>query len=164
MSEVGEKKKSQDFHLSMTSEQMDLQFPVLMLDLQSLYRKYFNWQMKATKLTSPQWQVLSCLARSEGITQTELAVMLNKGKSPVGKTLDSLEASGWVIREPGADDRRVKYIHLTDKLSTIDSELMNVVSEMNGVAEQGLNSESVEQLRNGLVQMRKNLQNATSEY
>ncbi len=147
----------------MSSARIDLEFSVLMLDLQLLYRKYFNQQMKTAKLTTAQWQVLSCLTRYEGITQTEVADRLNKGKSPVGKTLDALEAAEWVVRKPGTHDRRVKNIYLTGKLQTIDRQPMEVVSEMNGVAEQNLDLETVEKLRRGLAVMRENLQKALGE-
>ena len=155
--------KSEKSQFSMSSAQIELEFPVLMLDLQLLYRKYFNQQMKAANLTTAQWQVLSCLTRNEGITQTEVADRLNKGKSPVGKTLDTLEAAEWVVRKPSVSDRRVKNIYLTGKLKTIDEQLMQVVSEMNGIAEQNLDSETVEKLRRGLAVMRENLQKALGE-
>ena len=101
--------------------------------------------------------------RREGITQTEIADLLYKGKSPIGKTLDSLEASGWINREASAEDRRRKHIFLTDKLSSIDDQVLAVLAEMNQVAEQHLDGRIIEGMRTSLAGMRENLRNALGE-
>ncbi|MDP6025123.1 MAG: MarR family winged helix-turn-helix transcriptional regulator [Pseudomonadales bacterium] len=151
---------SGNFQFSIPPDQVETEFSVLIFDLYLLYRKYFNRQMKGMSLTSVQWQVLSSLVRNDGITQTEVADLLNKGKSPVGKTLDSLESAGWIVRKPNSKDRRVKNVFLTDKLQAIDPELTNVLSDMNRVAEAELDNASLEQVKSGLVVMRENLRRA----
>ena len=152
-----------EFQLSMPKEQVELEFSILIHDLYLLYRKYFNRKMQAMNLTATQWQVLSCVVRREGITQTEIADLLYKGKSPIGKTLDSLEASGWINREASAEDRRRKHIFLTDKLSSIDDQVLAVLAEMNQVAEQHLDGRIIEGMRTSLAGMRENLRNALGE-
>ena len=146
-----------DFKLRMDSEQVDQELSILISDLSLLYRKYFNHQIREVGLTSVQWQVLSCLARNEGVTQTEIANILNRGKSPVGKTLDTLEAAGWIVRESSKKDRRVNTIFLTKKLELVEERLFGVINDMNGVAERKLNPEHIEDVRSGLLQIRQNL-------
>ncbi len=141
----------------MDPERVGQELSILTSDLSLLYRKYFNRQVKEAGLTSVQWQVLSCLARSDGITQTEIAEVLLKGKSPVGKTLDSLEAAGWIKREPSSEDRRVKNIFLTDRLETMQEKLIGVMESMNAMAEAGLSGKVVEDVRTGLIKIRQNL-------
>ncbi len=145
-----------EFKLSMDEEQVGQELSILVTDLSLLYRKYFNRQVREVGLTSVQWQLLSCLARNDGITQTEVADILYKGKSPIGKTLDSLESAGWIKREPGREDRRVKNIYLTDKMATIQDSLLDVMNGMNSIAEAELDS-VVEQVRVGLAKIRQNL-------
>ena len=145
------------FKLPITGEEVEQELSILVTDIGLLYRKYFNRQVRDVGLTSVQWQVLSCLARYDGITQSELADLLYKGKSPIGKTLDALEASGWITREANQEDRRVKTIYLTDKLEAIQNRLLRVMEEMNRAAEAGLSEDAVEQVRIGLVTIRKNL-------
>lgn len=145
-----------EFKLSMDEEQVGQELSILVTDLSLLYRKYFNRQVREVGLTSVQWQLLSCLARNDGITQTEVADILYKGKSPIGKTLDSLESDGWIKREPGREDRRVKNIYLTGKLAAIQDNLLDVINGMNSIAEAELDS-VVEQVRTGLAKIRQNL-------
>ncbi len=146
-----------DFKLRMDAEQVDKELSILISDLSLLYRKYFNRQIREVGLTSVQWQVLSCLARNEGVTQTEIADILNRGKSPVGKTLDSLEAAGWIVRESSKKDRRVNSIFLTKKMVLVEERLFGVIDDMNGIAERKLTPKHVENVRSGLVQIRQNL-------
>jgi DNA-binding MarR family transcriptional regulator len=141
----------------MDEEQVDQELSILISDLSLLYRKYFNHQIREVGLTSVQWQVLSCLARNEGVTQTEIADILKRGKSPVGKTLDSLEAAGWIEREPSKKDRRVNTIFLTKKLELVEERLFGVITDMNGVAEGKLPPKHIEDVRSGLIQIRQNL-------
>lgn len=145
-----------EFKLSMDEEQVGQELSILVTDLSLLYRKYFNRQVREVGLTSVQWQLLSCLARNDGITQTEVADILYKGKSPIGKTLDSLESAGWIKREPGREDRRIKNIYLTDKMAAIQDSLLDVINGMNSIAEAELDS-VVEQVRTGLAKIRQNL-------
>lgn len=147
---------AREFKLSMDEEQVRQELSILVSDLSLLYRKYFNRQVREIGLTSVQWQVLSCLARNDGATQTEVAEILYKGKSPVGKTLDSLESAGWIKRESNKEDRRVKNIYLTDKIADIQDNLLEVMNSMNLVAEAGLES-TIENVRTGLIKIRQNL-------
>ncbi len=147
---------AREFKLSMDEEQVRQELSILVSDLSLLYRKYFNRQVREIGLTSVQWQVLSCLARNDGATQTEVAEILYKGKSPVGKTLDSLESAGWIKRESNKEDRRVKNIYLTDKIADIQDNLLKVMNRMNLVAEAGLES-TTESVRSGLIKIRRNL-------
>ena len=146
-----------DFKLLMDVAQADQELSVLVSDLSLLYQKYLNRQIREVGLTSVQWQVLGCLSRDEGRTQTEVADSLNKGKSPVGKTLDTLEASGWIVREASKDDRRVNMIFLTGKLGLVEERLFAVTSRLNVIAEGGLVQKHIEDVRSGLVQIRENL-------
>lgn len=145
-----------EFKLSMDEEQVGQELSILVSDLSLLYRKYFNRQVREVGLTTVQWQVLSCLARNDGITQTEVADILYKGKSPVGKTLDSLESAGWIKREPSKEDRRVKNIYLTDKMAAIQDSLLDVINGMNSIAEADLDS-TINNIRSGLIKIRQNL-------
>lgn len=145
-----------EFKLSMDEEQVGQELSILVSDLSLLYRKYFNRQVRDVGLTTVQWQVLSCLARNDGITQTEVADILYKGKSPVGKTLDSLESAGWIKREPSKEDRRVKNIYLTDKMAAIQDSLLDVINGMNSIAEADLDS-TINNIRSGLIKIRQNL-------
>ncbi len=152
-----------EFKLPMAEEEVDQELSILVTDIGLLYRKYFNRQVRDIGLTAVQWQVLSYLARYEGITQSGLADLLNKGKSPIGKTLDALETAGWITREASPGDRRAKRLYLTGRLNEIQDRLLSVMEEMNGTAEKGLSAGAVEQVRAGLFTIRQNLRDELEE-
>jgi DNA-binding MarR family transcriptional regulator len=77
-------------------------------------RRLFDLQAKILGITRSQWWVLGNLSRhKDGIMQTELATLLDVGKVSVGGIVDRLEASGYVVRKPDANDRRAKHVHIT---------------------------------------------------
>ncbi len=58
---------------------------------------------------------LALLSRSEGMSQRELAEVLNLSAPRVSMILDSLEKSGGVVRRPDETDRRMTRIFLTQE-------------------------------------------------
>jgi DNA-binding MarR family transcriptional regulator len=83
------------------------------------------------KITVEQWRVLIPLYKTEGLTQGRLCELLSQEKTGVSRLVAALEKRGYVRREAGKDDRRVKYIHITDAgrdlmVSTVDMALANM--------------------------------------
>jgi len=65
-------------------------------------------------LTPAQFDVLSHLATSPGLSQTELAERLIVTKGNVGGLIDRLERDGLVERRANPGDRRSNQLYLTD--------------------------------------------------
>lgn len=66
------------------------------------------------EITVEQWRVLVPLYKLDGLTQGKLCELLSQEKTGVSRLVAGLERRGFVRREPGKEDRRVKYIHITD--------------------------------------------------
>jgi MarR family transcriptional regulator for hemolysin len=56
--------------------------------------------------------VLAHLSRHDGMMQTQLADVLDVGKSSMGSLLERLEASGYIERRADATDKRVKRVYM----------------------------------------------------
>jgi len=136
---------------------------VLVGDVYHRCLKYFNRLVRDTGLTSTQLRVLISLYRQEGLTQTELADQLDMGKSPVGKKIDALETSGWVVRQNDRADRRVKRVYLTDKLDQNIDQLMMCSDALVHTATSGLALMDVDRLTDWLTVMRANLDSALEQ-
>lgn len=67
------------------------------------------------KITVEQWRALLPAYKADGLTQGKLCDMLSQEKTGVSRLVAALEKHGLLRREPGDDDRRVKYIYITDK-------------------------------------------------
>ena len=51
--------------------------------------------------------------RRPGVSQTELADMLEIDRASAGRMIDRMEKNGWVERRPDNGDRRINRLHLT---------------------------------------------------
>ena len=92
-------------------------FGFLVHDVSRMRRTLFDLQMKPLGVTRSQWSVLAFLSREghNGATQVDLARDMDVGKVTVGGLIDRLEASGHVMRQLDANDRRTRRIFITDK-------------------------------------------------
>ncbi|WP_431305583.1 MarR family winged helix-turn-helix transcriptional regulator [Sediminicoccus sp. BL-A-41-H5] len=113
----------------------------LITDVARMMRAAFDRRARQIGLTRPQWQVLSRLHRYPGITQTELAEMLEMERATAGRMLDRLERRGWLVRRPDPADRRVNRLHLTAEADGIQAEMGRIATEfldemMGGLADE----------------------------
>ncbi|QRM32024.1 MarR family transcriptional regulator [Microvirga sp. VF16] len=76
-------------------------------------RTLFDARVRAKGLTLARARTLIFLSKKEGMTQTELAEMLEIEGPTLVPLLDSLEKQGLIERRPVNGDRRAKQIALT---------------------------------------------------
>lgn len=90
-------------------------------------RKYTEKQIKVINMTYPQLGALMALIRNDGITQKELAALLETDTTTSKVLCDSLEKKGWLKRTADKKDRRVNRLQLTDKGKQMYAEAMNLI-------------------------------------
>jgi len=95
-------------------------------DVARLMRTVFDRRVRGLGLTRSQWLVINRLHRYPGVTQSELAEMLEVEKATAGRTIDRMEKKGWVVRRPDAADRRVNRLHLTAEADLIQLHLWEI--------------------------------------
>ena len=122
-------------------------------------RVAYDRRTKELGLTRSQWWVLNHLFRDEGLTQSELADMLEIEKATLGRLLDRLEAKGWVVRRPDPHDRRVKRLHLTGEVQGLMRSLRDLAAELRGDALDGLGEDERERFVDTLLLIKANLLN-----
>src|SRR5688500_20369575 len=76
-------------------------------------RTVYDRRVRGLGLTCSQWWVLNHIFRHPGVTQSELAAILEIERATLGRLLARLEAKRWVRREHDARDRRAWRVHLT---------------------------------------------------
>lgn len=138
----------------------DRNLTAVFTDVYLRLKRYFNQQTREFGLTSTQWHVLRCLSINDGMTQTEIADLLDMGKSPLGKKIDALEAAGWVTRQTDSRDRRAKRVYLTDKVEQFRDRLIQVTDDCTAAVTKGIDEQEVERLIDMLLVMRGNLDQA----
>jgi len=85
----------------------------MLSDVARLIRTIFDRRVRDIGLTRAQWLVLTRVYRRPGVSQTELAEMLEIDRASAGRMIDRMEKNGWVERRPDRADRRINRLHLT---------------------------------------------------
>lgn len=101
---------SRDGGNRLTDLQRDLLF--LLHDLGRLLRVDADKRARAKGMTRAQWGILLWLERQPGISQKELAELLEVEPISVARLVDRLEGRGMVERRPDPKDRRIWRLHL----------------------------------------------------
>ncbi len=65
------------------------------------------------ELTSVQYAALCAVAANPCIDATRLSALIAFDRSTIGDVLARLEAKGWILRVPSAEDRRIKLVRLS---------------------------------------------------
>ncbi|MGA1271362.1 MAG: MarR family winged helix-turn-helix transcriptional regulator [Burkholderiaceae bacterium] len=120
-------------------------------------RLVYDRRVKDLGLTRAQWWVLTHLFRSNGVSQTELAEMLEVEKPTLGRLIDRLEAKGWVRRESDERDRRVWRVFLTADAEPAMRSMREVAAWLRRDALAGLRASEREKFVDTLTAIKANL-------
>jgi DNA-binding MarR family transcriptional regulator len=102
----------------------------LIADVARMMRSAFDRRVRRIGLTRPQWQVLSLLHRRPGLSQSELAEMLEVERATAGRMIDRLQQKGWVQRRRDPADRRTWRLHLTAEAEAVQAGMGGIAAEM----------------------------------
>ena len=141
----------------MLREDVSRNFGFLLNDVARLMRTVYDRRIRELGLTRAQWWVLTHLFRADGITQTELAVVLEVEKPTLGRLLDRLEAKGWVRRTHDACDRRVWRVRLTKEVEPALRTMRTIAAELRRDALSGLSAAERERFVDSLLSIKSNL-------
>lgn len=111
--DVEEAEQGVDRSASADTARAGIRLGFLIHDVSRLRRKAFDQLMRPLAVTGAQWWVLAHLSRHDGMTQTQLAELLEVGMSSLGDVVEDLERGGWVERRPDPLDQRAKRVYLT---------------------------------------------------
>ena len=121
-------------------------------------RTAYDRRMKPLGLTRSQWWVLNHLFFHQGISQSDLAKILDVERATLGRLLDRLEAKQWIYRQSDKSDRRVNRVYLSEPkgptMQTMRREakrtLDRALSPLNG-AEQNAMFDMLQRMKAGLT-------------
>ena len=98
-----------------TGPEDDSYIGYMLSDVARLIRTIFDRRVRDIGLTRAQWLVLTRVYRRPGVSQTDLADMLEIDRASAGRMIDRMERNGWVERRPDRLDRRINRLHLTEE-------------------------------------------------
>ena len=143
--------------LLMLQENLERNFGFLVHDVARLLRTTFDRRVKDMGLTRSQWWVLNHLYRNDGMTQAELADLLEVERPTLGRLLDRLEANGWIRREACGEDRRAKRVYLTEAMGPSMRKMRAVAAAVRADALDGLDESEQEAFVDLLLAIKGNL-------
>lgn len=121
-----------------------------------LQRK-MNEELAEHNITFRQWEVLVWLSFAGECSQTELAGRMNIEAPTLVGVLDRMERDGWIQRGPDGKDRRKKLIRPTDQVEPVWARMVDCALRVRRQAATGISEEELEQVRDVLGRMRRNL-------
>ncbi|VVN97916.1 MarR family winged helix-turn-helix transcriptional regulator [Pseudomonas fluorescens] len=145
------------------TENSEQRLGFLMHDVSRLRRTVFDDFMQPLGVTRSQWWVLAYVSRHDGMTQSDLANMLEIGKAALGCLIDRLESSGFVERRPDATDRRIKRIYLSDQGQETVQKMSAQSHEMSERILEGMSMKERRQLAEQLDKVKQNLRRIKNE-
>ena len=117
---------------------LDRNLAMLVRDTGRVFAKKFDQRVRRLGVTLAQCRVLGQLSRNEGLSQAELADLLEVEPITLARLIDRMEAAGWVQRRADPSDRRVYRLFLSEKVKPLLTEIVAVSAEVNAEALAGI--------------------------
>jgi DNA-binding MarR family transcriptional regulator len=129
----------------------------LLHDVARLLRLDADKRARAHGMTRAQWVILIWLERQPGISQKELAEILDVEPITVARLIDRLETRGMVERRPDPKDRRVWRLHLCAPALPVLREIDEQRAELTRILTDGIDEEMLDITIETLLQMKERL-------
>jgi len=129
---------------------------VILSDLARAIRTRADARARTHGMTRAQWMILVRLDWHPGMSQNELAQLIEVEPITVGRLVDRLEARGFVERRPDANDRRIWRLHLTPAASPMLEEIAHARAELNQMLTAGIPQKNLDAAIDCLLAMKAN--------
>jgi DNA-binding MarR family transcriptional regulator len=130
---------------------------ILLNDLARVMRTEADRRARCHGMTRAQWMILAWLNRTPGLSQRELAEILEVEPITAGRLIDRLEARDLVERRPDPDDRRIWRLHLRAPAAVLLEALAIQRAEMLAIVTGGIPPAALDTAIAVLNQMKANM-------
>ena len=134
------------------SRDLKRQFIAQLVESSRLLRNYIDHRAKARGTTRAQWIVLFRLREQEGLSQVDLADVLELQPISLVRLLDRLVEHGLLERRPDPRDRRANRLFLTKSGRRLVDDLVSLRDE---IASDVLRDVSDKHVESGLATLRE---------
>jgi MarR family transcriptional regulator, transcriptional regulator for hemolysin len=136
----------------LTDFRRDLLF--LLHDVARLLRMDADRRASAHGMTRAQWALLIWLERQPGLSQKELAELLEVEPITVARLIDRLEARSMVERRPDPRDRRIWRLHLCPPAYPMLEEIARQRAEITRLVTAGIDQPTQDAITEALITMK----------
>ena len=127
-------------------------------DVARLMRTVFERRVRALGLTRAQWLVIARVHRRPGLSQSEIADLLEIEKASAGRLIDRMQAKGWLERRDDRSDRRINRLHLTPEAERLHAAIWPRAEATVENAMDDLSAEEQRQLTRLMTRVKAKLQ------
>ena len=129
----------------------------LLHDVARLTRVEADKRARVHGMTRAQWGLMTRLARYPGLSQKELADMLEVEPISVARMVDRLEANGLLERRADANDRRIWRLHLLPAAEPTLKKMTALGEQLGEFVTKNVPDAMRDAMVEGLLQMKLNL-------
>lgn len=126
-------------------------------DVAHLLRIMVDKRARMHDMTRAQWLILLRLHHQPGMSQKELAELLEVEPITVARLIDRLQARGLVERRPDPRDRRIWRLHLLPAAAVVLREIDRQRAEISSLLAAGLDPSDLLTMTDALLTMKANL-------
>jgi len=130
---------------------------ILINDLARGIRTDADRRARCHGLTRAQWLILARLERTPGMSQRELAELVEVEPITIGRLVDRLETRQLVERRPDPDDRRIWRLHLRPEATPVLAALAVQRAEILAILTSGLAQDTLDRVSDALACMKRNI-------
>lgn len=109
-------------------------------------------------ITRSQWIALYYIKNNNMITQKQLADKMSLKEPSVVRLLDKMELYGWVNRISSNDDKRMKFLALTDSGKEIETAMLDVAEKFKSDVLYGISLKDLDVFKSTLNKMLINIE------
>ena len=122
-------------------------------------RQVLNMELEPLGISGAEGDILfHLLTGSNHIRQEQLAARLDIGKAAVSRTVDSLEAKGYLTRVRAPEDKRAHIVSLTDKAFFVGPDVLGIYDRLFAMVRNGIDDEELIHIESVLSRVAGNLE------
>lgn len=134
----------------------DIEF--LVCDLALLWRRAFNARTKDLGISTIERRIIINIERNPGITQIDLANLIEIEPQNLIKSLDKLTELNWLEKRNDSNDRRIKRLHLTSACKPTIKKIQAIGDSIRPLIMDHMTAKDTKFLLNQLQKMRLKLE------
>ena len=138
-------------------ESLDREILYVLNDVARLMRTRADQRARTYGMTRAQWVILARLERQPGLSQNEIAALVEVEPISVARLVDRLEARGLVERRADPKDRRIWRLHLTPAADPVLRDLKRHKEELRDEITAGVDPAELNSLIDGLLKLKANM-------
>ena len=139
------------------TESFDREILYVLNDVARLMRTRADQRARTYGMTRAQWVILARLERQPGLSQNEIATIVEVEPISVARLVDRLESRGLVERRADPKDRRIWRLHLTPAADPVLRDLKRHKEELRDEITAGVDPAELNSLIDGLLKLKANL-------